>query len=138
MPVVGPNAMRTLRPTKMYGGLPLAGALPGVHLIAARSVALVLYWLITSGQLSMAALICFTIGELGSPPVALVTDSGRPARLITSKIASAVAGSVRCGSGVMTGVGATVAGGADDGTLAEQAVSISATTPVARRRRRAD
>jgi hypothetical protein len=64
--------------------------------------------------------------------------SGRPARLITSKIASAVAGSVKCGSGVMTGVGTAVGDGAVEGTLDEHAVSISNSTAVAPARQRAD
>jgi hypothetical protein len=83
-------------------------------------------------------LIRLTTAALGAPANALLVDSGNPADRIALKIASAVAGSVRCGFGVMTGVGATVGGGADEGTLAAQAVSMTASSAAAAPRARPD
>ena len=126
LPLVGPNEIRMLSPTKTYGALPSAGGFVGSHLIAARNVAPSLYWVTTSGQLSSAPLIRLMNGKPASPPMALVNERGRPVDPIALATSSAVAGSVRCGSGVMTGVGATVGDGVTAGALAAQAVSVKA------------
>jgi hypothetical protein len=81
-PVTGPNWIRTFMPTNEYGGSPCCGGAAASQPVASRSAALLRNSLITSGQLPMSALIRLTIGEFGSPEVALLTDSGRsPTRI---------------------------------------------------------
>jgi hypothetical protein len=63
------------------------------------------------------------IGAPGAPADALFTESGSFPTRIALKIWSAVAGSVRWGSGVITGVGATVGGAALGGAELLQAAA---------------
>src|SRR4029450_13174471 len=81
------------------------GPAVGFHLRASRRTCELRYWVMTSGQFAIWALICLMIGAPGRPAVALLTESGSFATRIAVKIWSAVTGSDRCGSGVMTGVG---------------------------------
>jgi hypothetical protein len=64
------------------------------------------------------------IGAPGPPAEALFTESGSFPTRIALKIWSAVAVPVRCGSGVITGVGATVGGATLGGAELPQAAAV--------------
>src|SRR5262245_52995481 len=85
------------------------------------------YSVMIRGQFAIWALICLMTGEPGPPAVALLTDSGSFPTRIALKIWSAVAGSVRCGSGVITGVGTGVATATDGGGALPHAAAMTDT-----------
>src|SRR6478672_9808133 len=66
------------------------------------------YWMIRSGQPFRLALICLTMSGLPWPRLALIALIVRPPLPKARQMSSAVTGSLRCGSGVTTGVGAGV------------------------------
>src|SRR5579859_4727700 len=95
------------RPANEYGGSSRATGIFGFQCVAAFRAAVLLNSLTTNGQSTYVALI-LRRGSVAA--TALFEVTRRPAAASASNTASSVAGSRRCGSGVITGVGAGVAG----------------------------
>src|SRR6478672_13435165 len=92
--------------------------------------AVVVYWMIRSGQPLTVQLICFTIFGFPLPRLAFGHCIGVLAAIRIRNMSSAVTGAVRWGSGVTTGVG-SADGGADVELDGPQAATINASRPIA-------